>query len=146
MRGTPARRHGAGQPLAELTAEQQAALAALIAGQTVTAAAAMAGVARTTVHRWLREDNTFVAAYNGHRAELRDAAHARLLGLTEKALTALEQALDGGDTRAAALVLRGLGLLSGEPVAVGSDDPARVRIEREQAAAQRDRADFFASL
>src|SRR5688572_2426603 len=80
----------------ELTDEQQAALSALVSGQPVTAAAATAGVARTTLYRWLREDDAFAAAYNGRRAELRDAAHARLLGLADKALAALERALDDG--------------------------------------------------
>jgi len=126
--------------------EQEAALAALLGGQTITAAAAVAGVARSTVHRWLREDDSFAAAYNARRAELRDAAHARLLGLTDKALLALERALDEGDVRAAALVLRGLGLLSGEPLPIGSDHPAGVRRERALADQRRDNEELLAGI
>ena len=39
----------------ELTPAQRAALSALLAGQTVTAAAQQAGMRRETVHAWLRE-------------------------------------------------------------------------------------------
>ena len=42
-------------PPAGLTHERQAALAALVPGGTLTAAAGAAGMARTTVHRWLRD-------------------------------------------------------------------------------------------
>ena len=131
---------------AELPDEQQAALTALLSGQTVTAAAAAVGVARTTLHRWLREDEAFAAAYNGRRAELRDAAHARLLGLADKALAALERALDEGDTRAAAAVLRGLGLLSGAPLAIGGDTPEGVRRDRALAEQERRNEELFARL
>ncbi|MBA2446911.1 MAG: hypothetical protein H0V51_02675 [Chloroflexi bacterium] len=135
-----------GTPPAELTHEQQAALEALLLGQTVTAAAGIAGVARTTLHRWLRDDDTFAAAYNAHRAELRDAASARLLGLADKALAALERGLDDGDTRAAGVVLRGLGLLSGQPMYIGSDRPDRVRRERELAERAQGHEDWMAEV
>jgi hypothetical protein len=50
-----------------LKLNQTIALEHLFAGKTVTKAAEAAGVDRTTVHRWLREDWAFQAAY--HRTQ-----------------------------------------------------------------------------
>ena len=51
-------------PDGRLKPRQQAVLERLLAGETVTAAARAAKVDRSTVHRWLKEDYTFGAAYN----------------------------------------------------------------------------------
>ena len=45
---------------------------------TVTAALAAAGVDRTTVHRWLREDHAFQAAWNRIRREQEREVLARV--------------------------------------------------------------------
>ncbi len=47
-----------------LSIGQDKALAALLSGATVTAAAKSADVDRGTLHRWLADDPTFIAAYN----------------------------------------------------------------------------------
>jgi hypothetical protein len=47
---------------------QTQALASLLRGETVTAAAAAANVARETVHRWLRDDPIFQAEWNRGKA------------------------------------------------------------------------------
>ena len=47
--------NGTATPLVGLTREQQAALEVLVPGGTVTAAAGAAAMARTTMHRWLRD-------------------------------------------------------------------------------------------
>ena len=65
-------------------ATDQDLLEALTAGATVTAAAAAARVDRVTVHRWLRDDFAFQAAFNRARRDLRSAAEARLLGLLRR--------------------------------------------------------------
>lgn len=107
-----------------LTPSQERALTALLAGKTVTDAAATAEVDRTTVHRWLKEDFAFQAALNRSRRDLREALQARLLGLAEKAAECVERSLAAGDSKAALALLKGLGLLPGELAKIGSDDPA----------------------
>jgi hypothetical protein len=109
------------------TPQQEQAIEGLLSGQGITRAAREAGVDRTTVWRWLKDDPAFQAAYNRARLELQAAVQARLLGLTEHAVTCLEQAIKLGDARTALALLRGVGLLDGEPARVGPDDPERVR-------------------
>jgi hypothetical protein len=110
-----------------LSPNQEKALAALLAGKSVTEAAAAAEVDRTTLHRWLKEDFDFKAALNRGRKDLREAMHARLMVLADKAAGCVEK--DNGDGKVALALLKGIGLLSGEPVKVGSDDPQRLAIE-----------------
>jgi hypothetical protein len=43
-----------------------------------------------------------------------------------------EKALDNGDGKVALALLKGIGLLSGEPPKVGSDDPQRLAAEAER--------------
>jgi hypothetical protein len=107
----------------ELKDAPAAALAVLLAGKTVTEAAAAANVCRQTVHRWLKEDPLFVAELNRGRRELRTASMTRLERLVSKALDAVEKALEAGDLPVALAVLRGLGVLSGKAPYIGSDDP-----------------------
>ena len=124
---------------ATLSSRQEQALAALLAGQTVTAAAEVAGVDRTSVHRWLREDYTFQAALNRGKRELRDAVQARLMRLGEAAAGVVATAVQGGDVRAALAVLKGLGLLDAHPVEVGGEDPGTLRAEAELSAREQEK-------
>src|SRR5215510_13573473 len=96
-----------------LTPTQEKALAALLAGKTVTAAATAAEVDRTTVHRWLKDDFTFRAALNRGQRDLREAMQARVMGLAEKASLFVERAITEGDGKTALALLKGFGLLSG---------------------------------
>ena len=115
----------------ELTAQREAVLAALLTGQTITAAAGAVGVARQTVHRWLTADPAFIAAHNGGRRELANAHAVRLLTLCGQALDVVGGALEAGDVRAALAVLRGAGMFGGSAVRVdGSDDPDEVSDEQ----------------
>src|SRR4051794_33178435 len=66
---TPAAELSVTEPAA-LPEKQEKALAYLLAGQGVTAAAQAAGVSRQPVHRWKSDDAGFVAAYNAARREL----------------------------------------------------------------------------
>lgn len=72
-----------------LSSAQDIALSALLAGQTVTAAAERAGVGRETLHRWLRKDKAFGAAYDDGKAELRDMARVELHALVSDAVARL---------------------------------------------------------
>jgi hypothetical protein len=111
-------------PAADLTPSQEKALAALLAGKSVTDAATVGEVDRTTVHRWLKDDFAFQAALNRGRRDLREAMQARLMGLAEKAAECVERSITEGDGKAALALLKGLGLLPGELPKIGSDDPA----------------------
>ena len=94
----------------ELEADQAAALDLLLAGQTVTAAAAAVGVTRETVSRWRNGDPNFQAAYNAALQSAYDAATARLLDARAKALDRLTALVDSKDEatalKAAAALLR----------------------------------------
>lgn len=107
-------------------------MAALLAGQPVTAAAGAADVARETVHRWLKDDFQFRAAYNAARNELRDAWRVKLDSLAEKAIHAVERAISANDAKAALVVLRGLGLLDGKAPASAEDDPDKLKDAAEE--------------
>jgi AcrR family transcriptional regulator len=54
----------------DLPPRQTRALGALLGGATITAAAEAAGVERTTIYRWLRDDVAFQGAYNRLRHDL----------------------------------------------------------------------------
>lgn len=94
----------------ELSADQAAALDLLLAGKTVTEAAAAVGVARETVSRWRNSDPAFQAAYNAVLQSAYDATTARLLDARGKALDKLADLLDSEDEatalKAAAALLR----------------------------------------
>lgn len=94
----------------ELTPDQAAALDLLLAGQTITAAAATVGVARETVSRWRNNDPAFQAAYNAVLQSVYDAGQARLLEARGKALDRLAALVDSTDEatalKAAAALLR----------------------------------------
>ena len=111
-----------GQTDEGLPPEQATVLERLLAGSPVTDAARAAGVHRSTVHRWLQGDYHFQAAWNRGRSEVRDSSEAALLKLAPKALAAIERALDAGDVQASLSLLKGLGLLSGKPIQIGSTD------------------------
>lgn len=93
-----------------LTAAQEKALAALLEGKSVSQAAKRAGVARSTVYGWLRQDD-FVAQLRAGEGRLLDGAVRRLLVLQDAAIGTLEAILGNPDAsnatrlRAAALVL-----------------------------------------
>lgn len=81
---------------------------------------------RSTVHRWLREDLAFQAAYNQRRHELQQACSTRLLSLADHAIATVEQAITNGDVRASLKLLDGLGLLS--PPAIGPEEVEAIQL------------------
>ena len=117
----------------ELSPQQAKALTALLEGKTVTDAAAAASVDRTTLHRWLRHDAQFIAAYNGRRRDIQEEMQTKLRQLASKPIETVEQSVVAGDSRSALAVLKGLGLLSGCLPTIGGDDSADVQTELTQA-------------
>jgi transcriptional regulator of acetoin/glycerol metabolism len=120
----------------DLKPGQTIALESLFTGMTVTRAAKAAGVDRTTVHRWLREDWAFQAAYNSAQRDLRREMETRLPHLAEAALETVHAAVNQGDVRAALAVLKGLGALPGSVTRIGAEDPAELSEEHEAAVQQ----------
>jgi hypothetical protein len=128
----------------ELGGEQRAALDLLCSGKTVAQTAELAGISRATVYRWLKSDAVFQAAYNQWHDQMRLSGRSRLLMLVEKAVGALEKALEAGEWRAAACLVKGLGLLSDrEP---GPTDPAEVALMARSEERRRKRREEFEEM
>src|SRR4051794_3814003 len=91
-----------------LTRKQELALAALLAHDTLAAAAAAAGVNEKTLRAWQRLP-AFEAAYRAARAEVLERTVARLLAICGKAVDRLGKNLDAASpqasTRAAVAIL-----------------------------------------
>ena len=111
-----------------LSPAQVTVLAELLAGRTITDAATAAGVDRVTVHRWLREDFAFQAAWNRDRRELHRTAYDRLERLAAKAVGCLEKAINerGCESRPGD---RQREWASWPPVLIGSEDASQLRLE-----------------
>ena len=81
----------------KLTPEQLRAVVALLEHGDKSKAARSAGVGRTTLYRWLREDENFQAALEeGTRQALKEFS-ANLVRLAQKAVRTLEAAVDSTD-------------------------------------------------
>jgi hypothetical protein len=126
-----------------LSPGQLLALAAIMAGESLTEAAAAAGVDRRTIYRWLNEDADFRAAYNRGRRELRREVENHLLRVARMAVETVQRAVTDGNVIASLAVLRGTGLLSGAAPAIGSEDADELR---EQDRRDRERADLMRAL
>ena len=114
-----------------LSAIQIAALSALLSGETIKAAAESAGVDRSSIHRWLREDWNFQAARNRGLEAIQAATMAGLHSLAQSALEVVRGAIAEGDQQAAISVLKGLGLLSGRQTVTRSGNAEVLREEYE---------------
>jgi hypothetical protein len=115
-----------------LSARQQVALQRLFDGATIRDAAEAAGVNRRSLHRWIREDHDFSAAYNDWRRELLSSGRARALAMSDLALNTVKAAMEKGDGRLALRMAEKIGLLqSGK---LGPIDP--LEISRHQAIRQ----------
>jgi len=112
----------------ELSPPQQTAIQLLTSGHTLVASATAAGVSRMTLHRWLKGDAAFSAAFNAWQKDVLDTARGRLLALTDLAVTTVAKSMSRGDARTAFKVLNSIGLL--ERAQPGSTDVGE--IERQQ--------------
>lgn len=87
--------------LSPLARNKEIALENLLRGETVTEAAAAAGVARQTVSAWSNHDHVFQAEFNRRRIEL-NAQAAELVRNTDVACVRLLHAeIDSGNTEVA---------------------------------------------
>lgn len=100
----------------------------LIAGDTITAAAAAGVVSRRTVHRWLRDHVGFRAAYYRARRDLHDRLKLRLEAATEQALENIVNAVRGGDLSTSKYVLNRLALPPIARPAAQLEDPEFLRL------------------
>lgn len=95
----------------EISPVQQVVISRLLAGESVTASCAAAGVHRSSFHRWQSDDPAFVLALNAQRNELNEAIRSGLLALAVEAVgtigEVMRDASQPGATRvkAAAAVL-----------------------------------------
>ncbi|HET6249883.1 MAG TPA: hypothetical protein VFE47_19490 [Tepidisphaeraceae bacterium] len=95
-----------------LRTQQQYALEDLMAGKTYTEAASTAGVNRRTLFRWVNHDPAFRAALEAWRQRAARTAEDRLTQAADAAAATLSSAATR-DFRAAAILLKGRGLLPG---------------------------------
>lgn len=76
-----------------LSGAQETAMKALRAGSTFVQAAKLSGVNRATLYRWVQNSPAFRAAYNTWQREVTESSQARLLKLSELAVSVVEKAL-----------------------------------------------------
>lgn len=110
-----------------ISAEQEQVLGLLAGGKTAKEAAAGAGVSRSTLYRWMRDDPAFVATWNAWQRDQRQATQAQLLGMAGEAVAAVRGAIQKGDGRLALAMLKAMGLLAEQPA--GSEDPELVAMQ-----------------
>jgi hypothetical protein len=137
-------------PEERLSPPQLAALAALLGRATITQAAARAGVARQTVHEWLKADTDFIAAYNGGRSELIRRAREDLRELAPAAVRRLRAiltttaddspAIMAVQVKAAIEVLAMIGLNVPEPIGPCEPDAVAAELASQAQVAELDRA------
>lgn len=94
----------------DITDSQQAAITALLAGQTTEQAAQAAGVVRQTVSEWRNHDQGFQLAYHSQRRELLQTTLDALRAAGRQAVATLAADLDSEQpadrARAAAIILK----------------------------------------
>jgi AcrR family transcriptional regulator len=97
---------------AGLSEPQIAVLQLLAAGRTLTEAAKGANVSRTTIYRWLREDQMFIVAQQRIREQMRRVIKMDVAAMAEDALLNVRMAISqGNDPRLCLALLKYLGLL-----------------------------------
>jgi hypothetical protein len=110
-----------------ISSVQRECLEFMQGGGSVTDAARFAGVGRSTVYRWMKNDSVFVAAMNEWQNEAEKNARSRLVAMTNRATMAVEMALSRDNPYIAMQLLRGLGVLrKSEPRHHDPDDVKRV--------------------
>jgi len=113
----------------DLTTAQEIAIATLIRGATVSAAAEEAGVARQTVSTWKNTNPAFIAALNRERRHVWEHEQDRVRAVRTKALEVIAGALNGNESFDRAMeVLKVLSRLNAQPT--GPTTPERVAEEQ----------------
>ena len=111
----------------DLEPNQWIALRIRLTGGTISEAADEAGVHRSTVHRWHRDDPTFRAAYNRLRRDQQERFRQRLMEVAEHAVRAVERAIEAGDIDRSFRLLEGLGILNGRSLDPGPISAAELK-------------------
>ena len=121
-----------------LSPEQRTAIEWLTAGESPTSAAVAAGVGRTTVYRWMKEDPNFQAAYNAWQADVTATVKAQILAAATVAVQAVVGSMAKGDAKTGLALLKQLGMIAPpKPGPVEPDKVARTqRAARERAQMQ----------
>src|ERR671918_1254153 len=81
-----------------LSLSQIAVIAAISSGATITEAALKAGIDRSTIHLWLKQDAVFVAELNRAKLEQLEALHSSLRSLAGEATRTLLELLTASET------------------------------------------------
>jgi hypothetical protein len=120
--------NGLQQIATDLKKSQRLALELLLLGYGDQEIAAVVGVRRETIWRWKHRDASFRAELGARRATLADAAAARMAGMLDQAVSAVQGALSGkrADPKLAMSVLTAMGVFErsrmlerGEPAMEG---------------------------
>ena len=116
---------------AELSQSQITAIAAITAGSTLTDAASRAGIDRSTIYLWLKQDADFVAELNRAKLEQLQVVKDELRALAVESTRTLRELLTASETppairlRAAVAVIQAVGGM--EPEKVGSTDAGEIQ-------------------
>ena len=115
----------------ELSQSQITAIAAITSGATLTEAASKAGIDRSTIYLWLKQDAAFVAELNRAKLEQLQVVKDELRALAIEATRTLRDLLIASETppairlRAAVAVIQAVGGL--EPEKIGPTDAGEVQ-------------------
>jgi len=82
----------------KLTSRQRRAIAALIGSRNKKAAAELAGVGYTSINRWLRDDDLFIAELRRAESEIISEAVRSLIGDLEKNISTMQSIRDNSET------------------------------------------------
>ena len=94
-----------------LSAAEWGAIRAIVSGETRTAAAEAAGVDRSTLYRWFRNNQHFIDALDRALEELEATFAPRLTAVADEAIDRLKGAVWAEDSKTALAILEKLGLL-----------------------------------
>lgn len=128
----------------ELDNRQRLAFVALARGSSMKKASEHAGVARSTLYRWINEHPGFRAAYDRWKATTQMSAHGQVLALQDLAVEVIKEQLEfKRDAKLAERILEKTGALA--PPTIGPTHPGRAAVQitaeqREQDAAAAKRA------
>jgi AcrR family transcriptional regulator len=96
---------------ANLSPAQAQVIAALAQGRTVTDAARDAGIHRTTIHHWFRNEPLFKTAFQEAQREYSETMHDGMRELATRAVETLRNLLDNPDTPPAVRLRTALAIL-----------------------------------
>jgi hypothetical protein len=124
-----------------LTPEQENAVDLLILGKPDREVADTLGFARETVTRWRHEHPVFIAELNRRRQALWVEHHERLRALVGQAVEVIEQAVCGGNLKAAVELLKIVKVHGAVNAPEGATEPEAVLRQRALAQARRELGD-----